>query len=107
MSYFIGGNFEDKETKMFQVDIETGLNNQSEKSDVIIYPNPANDFLIIEANESISEIVISDMRGGIVFEKSNLSKTNLTVDLNKMPKGINIVRIKLEQKFQYYKIIIK
>jgi len=104
---FNGGNFDFQEISTFQIDIGTDVLDLAESNELLVYPNPANDFLFIEANEFIFEIIITDLRGEAVFEKSNLANNNYTIDLNKMPMGIYVIRIQLEHDFQYHKIIIK
>lgn len=59
-----------------------------------IYPNPANDFLIVDAAELPGEKTIKmyDIRGNLVLSKSD-TENNLTIDLNKFQNGNYILKV--------------
>jgi len=70
---------------------ETTLNNA-----VQIYPNPANDYIIIEAPQK-AEIEILNIQGQLI--KTILSTNSKTkVDVSAMPKGLFIIKLKIGQK---------
>ena len=61
------------------------------KSDILIYPNPANDQLnLIHANECTINVI--DISGKIVLSK-NISENNSTLDVSNLAKGFYFIRI--------------
>jgi len=66
-------------------------------SEVKIYPNPASNQLMIEANETIQKVSVHNLIGQEVLTKNpKSSKTSLQI--NELPKGVYIVTTTLEGK---------
>ena len=67
---------------------------QPEKStdDILIYPNPASDKIIILSN-GIKQIQIFNTMGQVVYEKQFSSIINATIDLSSFNQGIYFVRV--------------
>jgi len=97
----------------FAVDIQdcTGIN-ENAKSDFTIYPNPANDVLILQANGLKSENIrlsMMNLLGDVVFEKSflNISGATSKIDVSKLREGVYFIRIESLSETGLSKIIIK
>lgn len=72
------------------------LNNNDLEADSVvrIYPNPATDRLIIEsAQASLNHILIADVTGKVVFEKSDINSKIEQIKIENFSKGIYFVNI--------------
>ena len=67
-----------------------------------IYPNPSNGSFNIEVkdNSVISDIIILDLKGNIVYNNSQLIKNNLNINLDNITNGIYLLRFKFNN-FDY------
>jgi hypothetical protein len=62
-----------------------------ENKELKVYPNPANDFVIVDVSGTASnkQIVMYDITGRIVLQKnSNVNTTQETIDISKLPVGL-------------------
>ncbi len=73
---------------------------------VTIYPNPADQFVILTSKSNIKEIKILNLIGKTVFSKEINSK-QLRVDIQNYKKGIYFVEITAESGKQLLKLIVK
>ncbi len=72
-----------------------------------VYPNPANEYVIFELNNSASNIEISDLSGKVMISKvveHGASKIHL--DVSELSEGIYMFRIFEEDQYQTGKLII-
>jgi predicted dienelactone hydrolase len=57
-----------------------GINNSANFNDLKVYPNPANEFLIVENNVEIKTLLIIDVVGRVIYSSSlNENKQNINV----------------------------
>lgn len=63
-------------------------------TDVLLYPNPAEEHFTVIAPTRIENIEVSDVVGHVVLLQHNLSSQELKIDLNSLPGGIYLVRIR-------------
>jgi hypothetical protein len=99
--FSINGCLGDKIIKTVMVSPD-GIEEQNE-SLVKIYPNPANDHLIIESKLNISKVELIDKQGKIVI----ISKRNV-ISTNELSNGIYLVSIYFENdKKVHYKVVVK
>ena len=76
------------------------------KNNLIIYPNPANQYLCIESDNTIREIKICDIAGKII--ESFITNDNvLTIDLTKFSSGFYLIKCITEAQEENIKMIIK
>lgn len=76
------------------------------KNEFLIYPNPAQDRMIINFTDTIAEtgiVFIYNNMGQIVYENSMILRNNMEVDLSFLDTGIYLVKIGLSGK----KLIIR
>jgi len=97
----------------FAVDIQdcTGIDENS-KSDYTIYPNPANDFLVLETSNAKTEdlsLRIFNVLGETVFNKDikYSSESTFKIDLSQMGEGVYFIRIASKTATEIKKIIIR
>ena len=75
-----------------------------EDSPFYIYPNPATDFLVFEAkSEGIAEIYNSQSK--IIFQKKISDR--FVLNLNNIPKGFYLCRLRNDNNISYYKLIVE
>jgi len=56
-----------------------------------VYPNPSNGIFNIETGFDCSELIITDLNGKVVYSDENPA-TNFSIDLQKLPQGMYILR---------------
>ncbi len=84
----------------------TEVNVEVFESEILIYPNPVNDILHIEHQNTGQSFVttIFDITGKKVYEKRTKSKKE-TIDLSFLTSGIYIIKMEEKEKVSYSKII--
>ncbi|HXK82536.1 MAG TPA: T9SS type A sorting domain-containing protein [Bacteroidales bacterium] len=70
----------------------------------LIYPNPANDFVFIEAN-SVNNISIYMLNGQKIMETNMFNKL-IKIDLSEFSKGIYFIKLETESSIYFEKLII-
>ena len=77
------------------VTIDSSVNVLSLYDDVNvrIYPNPLTDYLKIESPKEIQEVWVTNSIGAIVYRKTNLNKTQVSINLQDLPKGAYFVSV--------------
>lgn len=77
---------------------DLNLNEQN----VVVYPNPADDFIVVKSNEKITLIEVVDVKGISVLQTSSN-----TIDLTNIDKGVYFVRVYNGDGFENVKFIKK
>ncbi|MBN2778930.1 MAG: lamin tail domain-containing protein [Bacteroidales bacterium] len=82
--------------------------NKIPENQIMIYPNPAENFVVIKITNVISEttIKIIDISGKIVFETNQVNNIN-TIDISNLAKGVYLVEIRDDVAVETQKLIIK
>lgn len=75
----------------------------SEINTLSFYPNPVKNFINIESQKLINTANIYTIRGQNVFSKE-INKTQATLDLSMLSKGIYIIQINNDENIENYKI---
>lgn len=81
---------------LLTVSIKEFFNEYSDKYDILIYPNPANDFISICTNtkDHIKSIIISDISGKVVVhEKINAPANEIKFSISSLQKGTYIIQV--------------
>jgi hypothetical protein len=75
-----------------QVDMTSneGLIIEGEKATVTVFPNPVNDVLYIQTEQTIQQIYVFDLKGRLVFKTSG---NQTSIDLSSLPAGHYVARI--------------
>lgn len=69
------------------------------KNNIAIFPNPATDILNITSSEEISEIEIVNTLGQVVYRKE-VNSDNAVCDIEDLPSGVYMVRIRTLRQAQ-------
>ncbi len=107
---FVAINCVSEDAFIFMVDdiiieTETGISENSEIS-VRIYPNPASDYLNVEADKKISELILISSTGQIVKSKY-FNNRSVTLNVSGLQKGIYILQIRTKEGVAFRKIQIR
>ena len=85
--------------------ITTNIKPEKNDDNIVIYPNPVNDFLAIESPFEILEVQIFDLNGKNIFNINPPDK-KVIVPFESYPKGLYIVKV-VTQQITYTNKIIK
>ncbi|NRA11460.1 MAG: T9SS type A sorting domain-containing protein [Crocinitomicaceae bacterium] len=77
-----------------------------EAIDVSLWPNPANEFVYVSADQAIRRIVVSDLSGRTVFSKDELMLGQIRIDLPRQ-NGVYILTLTFESGVTTSKRVIK
>lgn len=73
----------------------------SSNSSVIVYPNPANSFIIIQSEDEIISAEIFDMTGNIIIKEFSNS-----IDVSALPNGLYILKANTKNSSNFGKITV-
>jgi parallel beta-helix repeat protein len=76
-------------------------------NDIMIYPNPANDFIVIKMVKNTSVIAIKNQLGQVLYEETVRNKEEITIDLMNFSNGIYFLTSIIDGKSISKKLIIK
>ena len=71
---------------------------------ISLYPNPTNDLININVQESYSYQIFDD-KGALIKNETNVRVGQTTIDTNEMPSGVYILVLSLSNTKEKYKII--
>jgi hypothetical protein len=98
-SYFCMDNFTTR-------DVFTGIDEMNQvQNSLIVYPNPAKYFIVIEGENSQSEIAIFDLTGKEILKQNVINGERISVAT--LQKGIYFLQIMNDSKQQIKKLIIE
>ncbi len=97
-----------EDLRVYTHSTRTYVKNQDNKQNIKLYPNPANEKVNIEINESdqLIECTIIDLNGRTVFSKTS-KELDFLIDLNKLPSGVYYVTVKYYNGISREKLIIQ
>ena len=70
-----------------------------------IYPNPANDFVVIEA-KNISEITILDLSGKVIYQ-TNTNSPKTRIDISSFNTGVYLLSVKDNDALYSQKLVVE
>ena len=89
--YLSGGRHFIEPRDINDVQVHTGINEYHHDA-VIIFPNPANDFLNINNSEGIETIIISNRLGQMV-KLIKVSQVNFIIDVRNLQEGLYLIEL--------------
>lgn len=87
------------------LNVTVGVLENGEKEFVVVYPNPAKDYLRIGTNGELKSVRIVNAIGQIVFDQQ-MDKTNATIVTSGLQKGVYFVQIDTDHGTTTQKVII-
>ncbi|MCF6342178.1 MAG: T9SS type A sorting domain-containing protein, partial [Bacteroidales bacterium] len=88
------------------LNVTVGINENGENEFVVVYPNPAKDYLRIGTNGDLKHVRIVNTIGQIVFDQQ-MDQTNLTISTVGLERGVYFVQIDTDHGTTTQKIIIE
>lgn len=71
----------------------TGLEDNKTDHSMIIYPNPTADYVNFKSSENMEQIIIMDLSGKIVMNKTSLESKSVSIDISNLASGIYLASI--------------
>lgn len=87
----------------------TGINEFLE-TNTFVYPNPANDFLVVKTKEGIriTDVEFYDITGALVRTENGLNKFSHQINgVNNLPTGLYLVKVTTDQGVTTRKVMLK
>lgn len=90
---------EDGHMYCFESDLSIGLHNQANISEMLVYPNPVSDVLLLDLSEKIigiAKLTVSDAFGKTILEKKlfrTVYDTAYDMDVSQLSPGLYFIRI--------------
>jgi len=89
----------------FEFGAPVELNAKQRDDKITIYPNPINDYIMIESEEPITEIEIVDLKGNIIKHQQVNNLTEVKVPATDLEKSIYMICIHCNERLIVKKII--
>lgn len=104
----VNDGISDSEPAVLTIDVNTvGVNDQM-KSKLLLYPNPSNGTLFVDANVPIKQIEVFDVVGNKIYSKSNNSnKVNIDLSGTISNNGVYLVKITRGETVSYKRIVFR
>jgi type IX secretion system substrate protein len=91
---------------LFEENVVT-LDKKEELSEIVIYPNPANNYLIIKNISSLQHIAIQNITGIVTWSSAYNGERTVTIPVSVLPNGIYLIKITCANKSIIRKFIKK
>jgi hypothetical protein len=75
--------------------------------DLRIYPNPNNGLFTITNSQEMTDVVITDLQGKIVYNRRNINLNKVNVELNDLERGMYMINIKTENDITSKTIVVQ
>ncbi len=83
-----------------------GSSINEKSSNIVIYPNPTDDYLYVEGLKDVFNIAIYDINGKKVYSKKAVTN-NTKLDLSDLSSGVYMLKINIDNNFITQKILLK
>ncbi|MBU2650402.1 MAG: choice-of-anchor J domain-containing protein [Bacteroidetes bacterium] len=84
----------------------TGINEPSSEAQFVVFPNPANDFVSVQANNAIRQISVFNYVGQLV-QQNNAGTSVYTLNTTGWQAGVYFIQIETAQGISTQKVIIE
>lgn len=90
-----------------ECDPTSGVENGLEKTQLQIYPNPASDYIRVDAEAAFEELILYDVSGREVYRESTPSGSfNRVIKTDQFPSGYYHLQVKFQKQVVVEKVII-
>jgi subtilisin family serine protease len=100
------GQCSDIATMTITVNLCTGIN-QLSNGEFKIYPNPADNFVIVELGSTlVNKVTLTDVQGQIIYSSTNTKDVQkLKIDLTQVSKGVYFLQLENNEDIKTYKVL--
>lgn len=92
--------------RISDLECTTSANDVFQGNNIVIAPNPAHDFLHIEAGSPIAALNLFDLTGKLVFEQKLDNSAEAKIPVSHFPKGVYFLKILTENGWTARKVAI-
>jgi hypothetical protein len=75
--------------------------------DLSIYPNPNNGQFTITNSQDMTEVIITDLQGKVVYNNTNVNSSRLNINMDYLERGMYMVNIKTENDITTKTIVVQ
>ncbi len=88
--------------------ISTGIHqiNDDDDLNVLVFPNPSNSHITIEAGANIESLIMTDMTGRIILQQT-INAKKATINVFAFAKGVYLLKLKSGNKWGIKKVVIE
>lgn len=83
-----------------------GIDNK-QRTEILTYPNPANDIICIESGETVNSVILYDPSGKALITRLEKSGDTVFINVSSIPPGFYFLRIFTDHEVTSKKIIIR
>jgi len=89
--------------------VQSSVTGESSQPHAVLYPNPANDYCVLQLNETVTHlmIVLRDLSGRIVFVRQYSQASQATIPTEKLTHGMYFLTVKQDTAPAYSLKLIK
>ena len=80
---------------------------QDDENGVVVFPNPANDFVVIQSGNPLEDIELYDLSGKKLKVVSSVHKHQYRLNISGLPKGIYLIKTVSKKEVNLAKFIRK
>lgn len=85
-----------------------GINENKNKIQINVYPNPSTEIITVNAAEKISSIEIYNVSGAMILQQNSLEANSVSIDVSNLTEGIYMVKVGFKDfSFSSQKISIR
>ncbi len=85
----------------------TGLQNNAAANTLRIYPNPASHRINVESNYPVSRVSLLSLQGKTILRKDMNGANKTALNVESIPPGLYLLKIRSDKKTEIRKIVIK
>jgi len=96
----------------YQATCDTTINVSGKKSlseipGIVLYPNPARDYISLQSDQYVvAKIILSDHMGRVVNITHSLTSNEHVLDLSRLPSGMYFLQVEIDQAWYSHKVQI-
>lgn len=84
--------------KNFCIESDAGIGiDAEEKLDLQLYPNPASDFITIEAGQELTTVKIYNLAGKLIYHEEKIAKNKLKINTGQFEQGLYFIQIEYKE----------
>jgi len=89
------------------IDVITLVPRRNGSAGIIIYPNPAHDYIRIKSTDPLVSITLTGMRGEVVSEMDAMGKKEIVLSMENLEPGVYVLRALSKQSCHNISLIVR